>query len=65
MANEGNAYVDQASYDRALQKIEQALSLLGEVRADLQSWAPPSAINDIEAAEAVLRGVPARLPARD
>ena len=65
MATEGNAYVDQAAYDRALQKIEQALSLLREVRGELQSWAPPAAINDLEAAEAVLQGVSARLPARE
>ncbi len=63
-ANDG-VYVDHAAYDRAVQKISQALDLLREARGELQSWAPPAAVNDIEAAEAVLQGVPARLPARD
>ena len=50
--------------ERALQKIEQARALLREARAELQSWAPPSAINDIQAAESVLEALPARLPER-
>ena len=53
-----------AEHERALQKISQALELLREARAELQSWAPPSAVNDLEAAESVLQALPSRLPER-
>jgi hypothetical protein len=56
--------VDQAAYDRALQKIEQARGLLEAAQADLQGWAPPAAVNDVEAVLALLQSLPARLPAR-
>ena len=51
--------------ERALQKIEQALALLRDARAEQHAWAPPSAINDLQAAESVLEALPARLPERD
>ena len=51
--------------ERALQMIGQALALLRDARAELQAWAPPSAINDLQAAESVLEALPARLPERE
>ncbi len=55
---------NSASYERARQKIDQALTLLREARAELQPWAPPAAVNDLQAAEDVLQGFPAKLKAR-
>ena len=55
---------EAASQESALRKVQQALELLREARAELQSWAPPAAINDLQAAESVLVGVSAKLPER-
>jgi hypothetical protein len=55
---------NRASYERARQKIDQALTLLREARSDLQPWAPPAAVNDLQAAEDVLAGFPGTLTAR-
>ena len=55
---------DAASQERAQRKIDQALELLREAREELQPWAPPSAVNDLQAAESVLQSVSAKLPER-
>ena len=55
---------DPAAQERALQKIAQALELVREARAELESWAPPAAVNDLQAAESVLQSVSAKLPER-
>ena len=55
---------NSASYEKARQKIDQALTLLREARDELQPWAPPAAVNDLQAAEDVLKGFPGRLTAR-
>jgi hypothetical protein len=55
---------NRASYERARQRIDQVLTLLREAREELQPWAPPAAVNDLQAAEDVLAGFPARLTAR-
>jgi hypothetical protein len=55
---------NRASYERARQKIDQVLTLLREARAELQPWAPPSAVNDLQAAQDVLAGFPGQLTAR-
>ena len=53
---------DPAAQRRALDKIEQALGLLREAQEELRGWAPPTAVNDLEAAQSVLQGIRARLP---
>jgi len=65
MQSNDSAMVDRAAYDRATEKVKQALALLVAARGDLHSWAPPTAINDLETAEAILKGLPSRLPLRD
>ncbi len=55
---------NRASYERAREKIDQVLTLLREARDELAPWAPPSAVNDLQAAEDVLAGFPGRLTAR-
>jgi hypothetical protein len=65
MQTNDGALVNEGAYDRATAKVKQALELLAAARGELQSWAPPTAINDLEAAEAILKGLPARLPPRE
>ena len=55
---------NRASYERARQRIDQAIILLREARDELQPWAPPAAVNDLQAAEDVLAGFPGPLKAR-
>ena len=63
MASSG-AMNDPAAQARAQQKIDQARALIREARAELESWAPPTAVNDLQAADNILAGLAARLPER-
>ncbi len=64
MQSEDWTTANPASYERARQKIAQVLTLLREARDELQPWAPPAAVNDLQAAEDVLAGFPGKLTAR-
>ena len=55
---------NRASYERARERIDKVITLLREAREELQPWAPPSAVNDLQAAQDVLAGFPGRLTAR-
>ena len=55
---------NRGSYERARQKIDEAIALLRAARKELQPWAPPAAVNDLQAAEDVLAGFPGPLRAR-